>query len=537
MVNNNIDSGSSAGADINNGSTAIDREPVISDIMQTQTAYKESEAPIRLIADTAPVLIWRSGADSMFDYFNQTWLDFTGRSLEQELGYGWASGIHPEDLERYHGIYLDAFRQHIKFRMEFRLKDKDGRYHWVLDNGVPRFTSDGIFTGYIGTCVDITENKIVEERLRNLTKAVEQSPVSILITDLKGNIEYVNPKAIETTGYTYDELLGKNPRLLKSGETANEEYQFLWESISRGNHWEGVFHNKRKNGELYWESARVAPIIDEYGKVTSFLAVKEDITEKKRIEDALRASEEKYRILSEELREMNATKDKLFSIIGHDMRGPVGNFNHVLDVLTGEPGLDEEMKNSLLEELKGSSKNIFNLLDNLLNWSMIQRSLINIVPRHFIINDSIRRNIDLLQPNANQKKINLVLQGDRDLKVYADSDSIDLVIRNLLSNAIKFTVESGTITISVSHDEKQATISVEDTGVGMKKEVLDTLFRSASYYSTYGTNGEKGSGIGLVLVKDFVQRNGGEIRVESEPGEGSRFIFTLPLDQLPFQDI
>ena len=143
------------------------------------------------------------------------------------------------------------------------------------------------------------ERKKAEEQLRKLSRAVEQSPVNIVIADLEGNIEYANPKASATTGYTFEELIGKNPRVLKSGETPDNEYQKLWEDITSGKQWHGTFHNKRKNGELYWESSTISPITDNLGKITHFLAVKEDITQQKLAELELRHSEERYKALFE----------------------------------------------------------------------------------------------------------------------------------------------------------------------------------------------------------------------------------------------
>lgn len=144
------------------------------------------------------------------------------------------------------------------------------------------------------TWQNITKQKAEEEQLRKLSQAVEQYPVSIVITNIEGNIEYANPKARETTGYSLEELIGKNPRVLQSGETAKEEYVNLWETIGSGKEWHGTFHNKRKTGELYWESSTIAPVIDDVGKITHYIAIKEDITERRKTEEALSASERRY---------------------------------------------------------------------------------------------------------------------------------------------------------------------------------------------------------------------------------------------------
>ncbi len=276
----------------------------ISDRKRSEEALLESEARFNFLADTAPVLIWKSGTDALCDYFNQPWLDFTGRSLEQEMGNGWTDGVHPDDFQNCLDIYLDSFKAQRSFRMEYRLRHADGSYRWLLDNGIPRFTPDGIFAGYIGSCIDITANKVVEEKLLSLSLAVQQSPVSIVITDIQGNIEYGNPIVSELSGYDAVELIGENPRIFSSREKSREEYKQLWDTILSGNEWKGEFHNKKKNGELYWELASISPIKNKKGEIAHFLAVKEDITERKRVEEALIQSEKKYKEVVQNLKEV-----------------------------------------------------------------------------------------------------------------------------------------------------------------------------------------------------------------------------------------
>ncbi|PKP46890.1 MAG: hybrid sensor histidine kinase/response regulator [Bacteroidetes bacterium HGW-Bacteroidetes-11] len=231
---------------------------------------------------------------------------------------------------------------------------------------------------------------------------------------------------------------------------------------------------------------------------------------------------------SQELQRLNDEKDKFFSIIAHDLRGPIGAFKQSLELITGKTNLNENVKAKLLEQLKSSAKTTYNLLENLLNWAMSQADKVNIEPRNFILNQAIHENIELLLPLANQKQIDLTATVDDSQIVFADPDSIKLVIRNLLSNAIKFTPNHGAISISATGNGNMVEVTMQDTGVGMNKDIADKLFTSNEYYSSSGTNNEKGSGLGLVLVKDFVERNGGQIRVESAVNEGSKFIFTLP---------
>jgi diguanylate cyclase (GGDEF)-like protein/PAS domain S-box-containing protein len=256
------------------------------------------DALLRQVANSLPAMIWMCGADGGATLFNKRWLQFTGSAFEQALNGGWAAGVHSDDVARRLAAHREAWQSRAPFETEYRLRRADGEYRWMLDQGAPQFNPQGVFCGYVGVAIDITERKRAEDELRWLSKAVEQSPATVIITDLNGNIEYVNPKFTEVAGYTLDEVRGRNPRILKSGETPAEGYRKLWETIQTGE-WRGEFCNRKKNGELYWESASICPIRDETGKPVHFIAVKEDITERKRMEAALQESEERFRIAAE----------------------------------------------------------------------------------------------------------------------------------------------------------------------------------------------------------------------------------------------
>ena len=182
---------------------------------------------------------------------------------------------------------------------EFEGRTKDGQPWWWAVSVSKLLDSGGRHAHFSVTFKDITRRKLLEKELRKLSRAVEQSPVSIVITDLTGAIEYINPKFAELTGYTAGEVHGRNPRFLKSGEMPAAEYQRLWQTITQGQSWHGHFHNRKKNGELFWEAASISPVTTDDGKITHFIAVKEDITQHRKAEQALRESEVRYRLISE----------------------------------------------------------------------------------------------------------------------------------------------------------------------------------------------------------------------------------------------
>jgi diguanylate cyclase (GGDEF)-like protein/PAS domain S-box-containing protein len=256
------------------------------------------DARLRQAANSLPAMIWMCGADRRVTLFNKRWLEFTGHSLQQALRGGWAAGMHPDDVASRLAARQGAWQPREPFETEYRLRRADGEYRWMLEQGAPQFDPQGGFHGYVGLAVDISARKRAEDELRWLSKAVEQSPASVLITGLDGSIEYVNPKFTEVTGYALEEVRGRNPRMLKSGERPPEESRKLWEAIRAGE-WRGEFRNRKKNGEMYWESAAICPIRDETGKPERYIAVAEDITGRKRMDALLRASEERFRIAAD----------------------------------------------------------------------------------------------------------------------------------------------------------------------------------------------------------------------------------------------
>jgi len=363
------------------------------------------------------------------------------------------------------------------------------------------------------------QKKELSDTLRNLqvlTKAIEQSSSTVVITDVDGNIEYANPKFTETTGYTIEEAKGKNPRILKSGDKPESFYKEMWETLLSGNEWHGEFENVRKNGETYCEHASIASVTDELGKITHFIAVKEDVTERKKI--------------LQELEDLTAIQTKLFSVIGHDLRSPLGAIQSMLEIINQREDVEgNEELSKILKIILKSAISVAFLSENLLNWANGWQARNTSHATSFKITEKVDENIELLSSVASQKNIKLISSVDSDMIAYADSDMISVVVRNLIANAIKFTNVNGEIRVSASHSVDNIEIAIQDNGIGIKKELIPVLLDAYDLYSTSGTEREKGSGLGLSICLQFIKLNSGKLSIESELGKGSRFSFTLPV--------
>ena len=229
-----------------------------------------------------------------------------------------------------------------------------------------------------------------------------------------------------------------------------------------------------------------------------------------------------------ELQELNATKDKFFSIISHDLKGPLNSLTSFSSLLINHTeSLSKEEIKMFASDFDKSLKNLFALLENLLEWSRSQTGNIEFIPEPFDLAAMLEENKELLKAQAQNKNITLMNESLEKVLINAHKNSINTVVRNLISNAIKFTPEGGKITLKTSRQNGEAVTSITDTGVGMGQNVIDKLFRIDSKHSTKGTANEKGTGLGLILCKEFVEKNGGRIWVTSKEGEGSVFYFSL----------
>jgi len=243
----------------------------------------------------------------------------------------------------------------------------------------------------------------------------------------------------------------------------------------------------------------------------------------------LKEMNEKLARSEENLQIANNTKDKFFSILAHDLRNPISTFYQILDfIITSQKTLDEEEKSGFLRTLRDTASNIRDLLENLLSWARSQTGRIDFKPALQTLASLARETADLHFQGALQKNITIKVNIAADITAYFDTNMVSTILRNLISNAIKFTQGGGTVTVAAEEQGDFLAVTVTDTGIGMTARDLERLFRIDVHPSKIGTGKEKGTGLGLIICKEFVERHGGTIIAGSEPGKGSTFTFTLP---------
>jgi PAS domain S-box-containing protein len=344
----------------------------------------------------------------------------------------------------------------------------------------------------------------------------------VSITDLNGSIISVNDNFCNVTGYNRDMLLGKRHNMIVSGEQSKDILKAINETISAGNTWRGETKNKRNNGEDFWADTAIAPILNEDRKPKQFFYLQFEITERKNYLNELTAK-------STELEDLNKLKDKLLSIVSHDFRSPLNSLRGTLSLfLNGVISNDElgKLTESLMEKLD----NTYNLLENLLNWAKSQMQGTKVYIKEINLKSISEDCVGLLSPIAEKKLVKINNNIGYRSKAMADNEMIKLVMRNLISNAIKFSSAGDQIELDARVNCEKIIVSIQDSGTGISNENQDRIFRPENF-STVGTSNEAGMGLGLLLCKDFVEKNGGKIWFESEFEKGSTFYFTLPLKQ------
>ena len=379
--------------------------------------------------------------------------------------------------------------------------------------------------GAQGVLENITDLKEAQEEILRLTTAVEQSANSIVITDTDGNIVFVNTHFELATGYSRDEALGENPRILKTDLHPPEVYDNLWKTITDGRVWRGEFHNMRKNGTTFWERATISPIRNMQGDIIYYLAIKEDITElKKTEEELLRAKEEAERA--------SETKNIFLANISHEIRTPMNGIIGMNDLLL-ETELNEE-QNDYAITIRNSAIVLMNLINDILDISRIEAGKMFLEKEVFRLPELLSNTLKMFYHDAQKSEIDLKLQLDDTLPVHVlgSPSRLTQVISNLLSNALKFTSDGSIILAadSLHEDSKNLLlhIRVTDTGIGISPEDRLSLFRPFTQVRR-SISDRKGTGLGLAISRHLIEIMGGEIGVKSEPGKGSTFEFTVLL--------
>jgi PAS domain S-box-containing protein len=421
---------------------------------------------------------------------------------------------------------------------DFRVNLPTRGLRWLTGTAQPEALSNGdmIWYGYI---TDITARKEIEIERERLSRAIEQSGETVVITDGEGTIIYANHAFEVSSGYTREEALGQNPRILQSGQHDPAFYEQMWEILLSGTRWEGEIVNRRKTGELYTEHATISPVLDAQGCIRHYVAVKRDITENKRAEAALIATNqdleeaiERANLLAIKAETANMAKSDFLANMSHEIRTPMNGVIGMTELLL-DSGLNEE-QSEFAQIIMSSASSLLSLLNDILDFSKIEAGRISLEAIDFSLRSMVTAALSTVSVQARDKGLTFTCEIEPEVPdaVCGDPTRVRQVLVNIISNAIKFT-EQGSVTVRVECVPGASDIalrfSIQDTGIGIPREKLSILFQKFSQADSSTTRRFGGTGLGLAISKQLVEMMGGDIRVDSEEGRGSTFYFTLHL--------
>ena len=456
---------------------------------------------------------------------NAAYCEMLGYSKEELLDRAWADFTHPDDIE-YNKTLISNLLSEGKqsARWEKRYLHKDGSVVWVDIHTFLFRDVNGNPLHFITTVNDITKRRDYEEALsrseQRYRTLIREMNEGITILDNNGYFLFANDAAEAILGVEKDSLTGNDARNI----LGHPLFDFIQHEISKGDVTEKKtfeYEFKLTDGSEKIVTGSASSGFDEQNRIETLVLLR-DITTRKLAENEIRLQNEKLQL-------SNAEKDKFFAILAHDLRSPLSSFLGLAEVMS------EDINTMTMSEIEEISKslylsatNLYQLLENLLEWSILQRGALKYMPEPTSLNRIVLRSVEPLQESARRKNIDLKLNLDKTLNVVCDLKMTETIFRNLISNALKYTLPGGTVEITAREiSEEETVVSIIDSGIGMSKELQAKLFKVNEQVSRKGTEGESSSGLGLLICKEFAERQEGRLWAESEENQGSTFHFTL----------
>ncbi len=481
----------------------------------------ESEAINAFITANIADAVMLTDRGGRFTYVSPSHERIMGRGQEL-IGGSVYEFVHPDDRQKVIEMLRKGRNTDEQFSVEYRFLHPQKGYIWIESIGRRYFDDKKDIFGLV-TSRDIHARKTIEIELNKLSRGIEQSPTSIIITDTNGLIEYVNPAFSKVTGYAPEEVLGKNPKILKSGYTRPEEYAAMWNTILAGKTWKGTFRTLRKDGSFFWESVFISPVMDPDGKITHFLAIKEDITEQKRIRAELIAAKERAE-------ESDRLKTAFINNISHEIRTPLNGILGFSELLADNT-IEEEEKQEFLASLDQSSERLLNTINDIIEVSLLVSGNKKVVPVQFNFRELVNGIYQKYLPAFNRKNIDFRIEYDsvtKQIQCRTDQFMMEQMLEELISNALKFT-EKGLVELDISVADGFITMVLSDTGCGIPREHQNRIFDFFRQVDSSSNRKHEGSGLGLSIAKGMTELLGGAISLDSEVGRGTVFTIIVPM--------
>ncbi len=497
-----------------------------------EDALRDSRQEMANLMDNLQGMVYSclNDRDWTMTFVSQGCLDLTGYRPDELLNnrvVSYNELIHPDSKQCVWDAVQAALEKSSPYVLEYRIIARDGTINWVWEKGRGVFDGDGRLICLEGLISDISERKRMEAERERLIAAIEQAGEVIFLTDPFAEILYVNPAFERVSGYTKEEALGRNPRMLKSGKQDQAFYRNLWDTIKAGGTWKGRMVNRRKDGSLYTEEATISPVLDGSGEILNYVAVKRDITAQMELEERFQQAQKMESI------------GRLVGGVAHDFNNMLGVIIGQAELMLDEPGIDEKLKAGL-NEIRKAAERSANLTRQLLAFARKQ----TIAPRVIDLNEVVEGMLKMLRRLIGEDILLSWLPSSNLWPVKLDPSQVDQILANLCVNSKDAISGSGIVTIqTANHSFDEAfckvrkdffpgdyvCLAVSDDGCGMDEKTVEHLFEP--FFTTKEVG--RGTGLGLATVYGIVKQNLGFIIAESSPGEGTTFEIYLPRHKGP----
>ncbi len=490
-----------------------------------RAALAQSEERFELAMRGANDGLWDYDLVSGKVYYSPRWKEMLGYA-PGEIGDGleeWSGRLHPDDtVQALAAVEAHANGETGHLETVFRFRHRDGRYLWMLARGLAVRDASGRAVRMVGTHTDITERVELEHYLAQFKRALDEHAI-VSITDSQGNITYANQRFCDISGYSREELLGRNHRLVKSGAHDADFYRDLWTTISGGQTWVGEICNRTKDGGLYWVLATISPVLGEDGLPSQYIAIRADISRIKDAESALVKAKESAE-------NANKAKSEFLANMSHEIRTPMNGVLGMLSLALESPLSAEQRE--YLELARSSADSLLHIINDILDFSKIEAGHLDIHEEAVDLRALLDELGRIHGARCREKGLEFAVEVDATLPatLLLDPVRVRQVLNNLLGNAIKFTA-SGGVSLMARRLGYGMRIAVRDTGVGIPRDKQAKVFEAFAQADGSITRRFGGTGLGLSISSRLVRLMGGLIGVESDPGVGSEFYFLLPISE------
>jgi len=491
-----------------------------------------SEARFNQLCMSSPVIFYTSKATGDFatTYISQNVQALIGINPDDFLtdsGF-WVRNIHPEDAPRVFDGLKKLFEQGIH-NQEYRFKKGDGSYIWLhADLNLIR-DDDGQPKEIVGSWSDITDRKKASDELIKLSSVVEQSPSMMFITNTEGIIEYANAKFYEVTGYSTNEIIGKTPRVIKSGNTSQAVYADLWKTIIAGKVWHHELEDRCKNGEMFWADVTISPVRSKEGVITHYFSAHENISSRKEAEERVQEAKSHAEISSR-------AKSDLMANMSHELRTPLNaiiGFSATMLAETFGP-VGHNKNQEYLVDIHTSGQHLLELINDILDVSAFEAGALTLQEENISLSKVVEVSIRIIQARADAGMVYVSASISPNLlEIYVDERRLKQILLNLLSNAVKFTPEGGDVWLETKlNGDGSLAISVTDTGIGMDDGDIKKAMSKFGQVDSGLDRKHEGTGLGLPLTVGLMDVHGGALDVKSKKGSGTTVTVTFPKERV-----